>query len=118
MDNDSQRAVQIVFFCHLLICYEGHYVWLMSFSGASKAAMECREEGLGDLHSLSDEVLCLILERLDERSIGVLSTVSKLLRLFCEEEPLWQSIAIARHKDTSLVWKGTWKRTALFKNVW
>lgn len=76
--------------------------------------MDCREEGLGSLHRVSDYVICLILQRSDVPTVGVLSTVSKLLRLFCEEEPLWQYLALSKHKDGPLFWKGTWKETVLF----
>lgn len=74
--------------------------------------METRSMGLGDLGIFPDDLLCFVLETLDVRSLLTLSCVSKLLRIFCLEEPLWQAVALRMCSD-GLHWSGSWKKTAM-----
>ncbi|GMH39012.1 hypothetical protein BSKO_06910 [Bryopsis sp. KO-2023] len=75
-------------------------------------ASQIRHSGLGDLAVFPDDLICRVLECLDLGSILALAATSKFLRVFCLEEPLWQTYALDL-SEGSLAWRGNWQKTAL-----
>ncbi|KAK4489957.1 hypothetical protein RD792_000611 [Penstemon davidsonii] len=94
-------------------------------NGESTANFEIdrRNEALGDLSVLPDEILCCsILTNLTPRDVARLSCVSSSINLvfvvcsimyiLCNEEPLWMSLCL-KIVNRQLEYKGSWKNTAL-----
>ncbi|KAG8632916.1 hypothetical protein MANES_18G065400v8 [Manihot esculenta] len=71
-----------------------------------------RQEALGYLNVLPDELVCAILEYLTPRDVARLSCVSSVMYILCNEEPLWMSLCLKR-VDGPLQYEGSWKKTAL-----
>ena len=61
--------------------------------------MNARAIGLGTLGALPDELLDHILRGFDARTLALLSTTSKVLHIYCTEEPLWLELHLARCKQ-------------------
>ncbi|KAG6555930.1 hypothetical protein Mapa_001867 [Marchantia paleacea] len=73
-----------------------------------------RQDALGNLNMLSDDMLCTILGMLSPRDVGTLACVSSVFYIFCNEEPLWMQLCLEKHEG-GLDYKGTWRQTALEK---
>lgn len=69
-----------------------------------------RNSGLGNVQSLSDELVLEILGLLGGTDLGVLSTVSKSFYVFCNHEPLWRSLVLETCKG-GFLYNETWKST-------
>lgn len=69
-----------------------------------------RNTGLGNLHTLTDELVLDILGLLEGTHLGVLSTLSKSLYIFCNHEPLWRNLVLESYKG-GFFFKGSWKST-------
>ncbi|CAK9160835.1 unnamed protein product [Ilex paraguariensis] len=69
-----------------------------------------RNTGLGNLQTLSDELVLEILGFLDGTHLGILSTVSKSLYVFCNHEPLWRNLVLEKSID-GFLYNGSWKNT-------
>lgn len=76
----------------------------------SPSSHNSRNSGLGDLRSLTDELVLEILGLLAGTDLGVLSTVSKSLYVFCNHEPLWRNLVLETCKGGFLFYE-TWKST-------
>ncbi|XP_076952896.1 arginine-specific demethylase JMJ22 [Bidens hawaiensis] len=73
-----------------------------------------RTTGLGTIQTLTDELILDILGLLEATHLGVLSTVSKSLYVFCNHEPIWKNLVL----DSSphgFLFKGSWKSTYVAK---
>ncbi|KAK6942492.1 F-box domain [Dillenia turbinata] len=69
-----------------------------------------RNTGLGNLQSLSDELVLEILEFLEGTHLGILATVSKSFYVFCNHEPLWRNLVLKNYKG-GFLFNGSWKST-------
>lgn len=69
-----------------------------------------RDTGLGNLHTLSDELVLDILGFLDSTSLGVLASVSKSFYVFTNHEPLWRNLVLENLLG-GFQYKGSWKST-------
>ncbi|KAM3339800.1 F-box protein isoform X1 [Capsicum galapagoense] len=69
-----------------------------------------RNTGLGNLQTLTDELVLDILGLLEGTHLGILSTVSKSFYIFCNHEPLWRNLVLETCKG-GLFFKGSWKST-------
>ncbi|GAB4817095.1 hypothetical protein N2152v2_004141 [Parachlorella kessleri] len=77
--------------------------------------MDARLHGLGTLGGLPDELLDHILRGLDSRALALLSLTSKVLHIYCTEEPLWLELHLARCKQP-FEYRGSWRATYLACN--
>ncbi|KAL3694403.1 hypothetical protein R1sor_008054 [Riccia sorocarpa] len=73
-----------------------------------------RQDALGSLSMLSDDILCRIVGLLSPKEVGTLACVSSVFYIFCNEEPLWMQFCLEKHEGP-LDYKGTWRQTALEK---
>lgn len=71
-----------------------------------------RPDALGSLQVLPDEIICLILEALSPRDVAKLATLSSVLYVFCNEEPLWMKFCL-NNFEGPLQYKGSWRKTTL-----
>ncbi|XP_076908224.1 arginine-specific demethylase JMJ22-like [Bidens hawaiensis] len=69
-----------------------------------------RNPGLGTIKSLTDELILDILGLLEPTHLGVLSSVSKSLYVFCNHEPIWKNLVLACSPH-GFLFKGSWKST-------
>ncbi|KAH6807509.1 transferring glycosyl group transferase [Perilla frutescens var. frutescens] len=76
----------------------------------SSSSTNSRNTGLGNLKILTDELVLEILAFLSGTQLGVLSTVSKSLYVFCNQEPLWRSLVLETCKN-GFLYNGSWKNT-------
>eukprot|EP00249_Psilotum_nudum_P029798 c41182_g1_i1 orf=3-365(-) len=76
--------------------------------------LDRRPNALGGLQILSDEILCHILDFLHPPDVGILSCVSSVFYILCNEEPLWKKLCLQKQKGL-IEYKGSWRQTALEK---
>ncbi|KAL6508424.1 Arginine-specific demethylase jmj22 [Orobanche hederae] len=76
----------------------------------SASSINSRNSGLGNLQIITDELVLEILGLLSGAHLGVLSTVSKSLYVFCSHEPLWRSLVLDSCEN-GFLYNGTWKNT-------
>ncbi|KAI3688012.1 hypothetical protein L1987_81718 [Smallanthus sonchifolius] len=69
-----------------------------------------RNTGLGNIQTLTDELVLDILGFLGGTHLGILSTVSKSFYVFCNHEPLWRNLVL-EDCDDGFLFKGSWKST-------
>lgn len=69
-----------------------------------------RNTGLGNLQTLTDELVLDILGLLEGTHLGILSTVSKGFYIFCNHEPLWRNLVLETCKG-GFLFKGCWRST-------
>ncbi|XP_038697866.1 F-box protein At5g06550 [Tripterygium wilfordii] len=73
-------------------------------------SINSRNTGLGNLQTLTDELVLDILGLLDGTHLGILATVSKSFYVFTNHEPLWRNLVL----DTlngGFLYNGSWKFT-------
>lgn len=78
---------------------------------SSSSHKNSRNTGLGNLQTLSDELVLDILGLLEGTHLGVLSTVSKSFYVFCNHEPLWRNLVLDSCNDGGFLFNGSWKST-------
>ncbi|KAL7133646.1 hypothetical protein ABFS83_12G156200 [Erythranthe nasuta] len=76
----------------------------------SASSFNSRNTGLGNLQTLTDELVLDILGLLSGPHLGVLSTVSKSFYVFCNHEPLWKNLVLDTC-STGFLYNGSWKNT-------
>lgn len=76
----------------------------------SSSSINSRNTGLGNLQTLTDELVLDILGLLSGTHLGVLSTVSKSFYVFCNHEPLWRNLVLETCKN-GFLYNGSWKNT-------
>ena len=76
----------------------------------SPGSINSRDTGLGNLHTLSDELVLEILGLLDGTNLGVLATVSKSFYVFTNHEPLWRNLVLEK-LNGEFRYNGSWKYT-------
>ncbi|XP_031395524.1 F-box protein At5g06550 [Punica granatum] len=76
----------------------------------SPGAVNSRNTGLGNLQTLTDELVLEILGLLGGSHLGVLSAVSKSFYIFCSHEPLWRNIVLET-VGGGFLYNGSWKST-------
>ncbi|KAG2679855.1 hypothetical protein I3760_11G071300 [Carya illinoinensis] len=69
-----------------------------------------RNTGLGNLHTLTDELVLDILGLLDGTHLGVLATVSKSFYVFTNHEPLWRNLVL-ENLNGGFFYNESWKST-------
>ncbi|CAL5356932.1 unnamed protein product [Camellia sinensis] len=69
-----------------------------------------RNTGLGNLQTLTDELVLEILGFLSATHLGVLSTVSKSFYVFSNHEPIWRNLVLENSED-GFLYNGSWKST-------
>lgn len=70
-----------------------------------------RNNSLGSLRILSDEVILSILGGLEPTELGRLATVSKALYCFANHEDLWRAFVLQLDDDVGWCYEKTWKMT-------
>lgn len=73
-------------------------------------SVNSRNTGLGNLQTLTDELVLDILGLLDGTHLGVLATVSKSFYVFSNHEPLWRNLVLD-HLNGGFLFNGSWKST-------
>lgn len=73
-------------------------------------SVNSRNTGLGNLQTLTDELVLEILAFLAGAHLGVLATVSKSFNIFANHEPLWRNLVLENLNDR-LLYNGYWKST-------
>lgn len=73
-------------------------------------SVNSRNTGLGNLQTLTDELVIDVLGFLDATQLGVLATVSKSFYVFANHEPLWRNLALDNLKG-EFMFNGSWKST-------
>ncbi|KAK6152249.1 hypothetical protein DH2020_014884 [Rehmannia glutinosa] len=76
----------------------------------SASSINSRNTGLGNLQTLTDELVLEILGLLSGPHLGVLSTVSKSFYVFCNHEPLWRNLVL-ESCENGFLYNGSWKST-------
>ncbi|XP_065855954.1 arginine-specific demethylase JMJ22 [Euphorbia lathyris] len=76
----------------------------------SPSLINSRNTGLGNIQSLSDELVLDILGLLDATNLGILSTVSKSFYVFANHEFLWRNLVLDKLSD-GFLFNGSWKST-------
>lgn len=76
----------------------------------SSSSHNSRNTGLGNLQTLTDELVLEILGFLGGSHLGVLSTVSKSFYVFSNHEPLWRNLVLENY-DGGFSYNGSWKST-------
>ncbi|PRT55391.1 hypothetical protein B9G98_03011 [Wickerhamiella sorbophila] len=71
-----------------------------------------RRPGMGLFGRLPDEIVMTIVQELDAKSLLALGHTCKGLFAYCWFDELWKQVIYER-KSPDLVWKGSWRRTAL-----
>ncbi|XP_057948115.1 arginine-specific demethylase JMJ22 isoform X1 [Malania oleifera] len=69
-----------------------------------------RNTGLGNLQTLTDELVLEILGLLSGAQLGILTTVSKSFYVFCSHEPLWRNLVL-ENLNGRFLYIGSWKYT-------
>ncbi|XP_071710290.1 arginine-specific demethylase JMJ22 [Rutidosis leptorrhynchoides] len=72
-----------------------------------------RNTGLGNIQTLTDELVLDILGLLEGTHLGILSTVSKSFYVFCNHEPLWRNLVLesCEVSKNGFLFNGSWKST-------
>eukprot|EP00257_Ricinus_communis_P018983 XP_015577832.1 F-box protein At5g06550 [Ricinus communis] len=73
-------------------------------------SINSRNTGLGNLHTLTDELVLDILGLLDGTHLGILATVSKSFYVFANHEPLWRNLVLD-NLNGAFLFNGSWKLT-------
>lgn len=73
-------------------------------------SINSRDTGLGNLHTLTDELILEILGLLDGNHLGILATVSKSFCVFTSHEPIWRNLVLENLSD-GFRYNGSWKST-------
>ncbi|KAF2289578.1 hypothetical protein GH714_037285 [Hevea brasiliensis] len=73
-------------------------------------SINSRNTGLGNLQTLSDELILDILGLLDGTHLGVLAAVSKSFCVFANHEPLWRNLVLD-NLNGGFLFNGSWKST-------
>ncbi|KAK9450857.1 uncharacterized protein V1518DRAFT_411881 [Limtongia smithiae] len=73
-------------------------------------ATTMRTEQLGAFAVLSDELVTLLLQELDARSLRQLGYASRVMSAFATQDDLWKQLLVRRGM-TPTHWYGTWRRT-------
>ncbi|GKU91088.1 hypothetical protein SLEP1_g5008 [Rubroshorea leprosula] len=73
-------------------------------------SVNSRNTGLGNLQTLTDELVLEILGLLDATHLGVLACVSKSFYVFSNHEPLWRNLVLDGLNGRFL-YDGSWKST-------
>ncbi|KAG9160403.1 hypothetical protein Leryth_008817 [Lithospermum erythrorhizon] len=89
---------------------ESHGVQPLGNLYFSSNSHNSRNSGLGNMQILSDELVLEILGLLEGTLLGVLSSVSKSLYVFCNHEPLWRNLVLEMCKD-GIFYTKSWKNT-------
>lgn len=76
----------------------------------SSIAHNSRNTGLGNLQTLTDEIVLEILGLLGGAHLGILSTVSKSFYVFGSHEPLWRTLVLENYGG-GFLYNGSWKLT-------
>ncbi|CAO2827158.1 unnamed protein product [Amaranthus hypochondriacus] len=76
----------------------------------SLTSQNSRDIGLGNFKTLSDELVLEILGLLDAKNLGILSTVSKSLYIFCTHEPVWRNLVLET-LNGGFLYHGSWRKT-------
>ncbi|XP_074353823.1 arginine-specific demethylase JMJ22 [Apium graveolens] len=76
----------------------------------SSCAHNLRNTGLGNLQTLTDELVLDILGLLDATHLANLSAVSKSFYIFCTHEPLWRNLVLEKFGGDFL-FDGSWRFT-------
>ncbi|KAK6126510.1 hypothetical protein DH2020_039744 [Rehmannia glutinosa] len=76
----------------------------------SASSINSRNTGLGNLQTLTDELVLEILGLLSGPHLGFLSTVSKSFYVFCNHEPLWRNLVL-ESCENGFLYTGSWKNT-------
>ncbi|XP_009362639.1 F-box protein At5g06550 isoform X1 [Pyrus x bretschneideri] len=76
----------------------------------SPGSVNSRNTGLGNLQTLTDELVLEILGLLGGTHLGVLATVSRSFYVFANHEPLWRNLVLDDLKGR-LLYNGSWKST-------
>ncbi|PON40808.1 LRR-domain containing protein [Trema orientale] len=74
------------------------------------SSVNSRNTGLGNLRTLTDELVLDILGLLGGTHLGVLATVSKSFYVFSNHEPLWRNLVL-ENLSGGFIYKGSWKFT-------
>ncbi|KAL4591892.1 hypothetical protein LXL04_004867 [Taraxacum kok-saghyz] len=78
----------------------------------SSSPHNSRNTGLGNIQTLTDELVLDILGFLRGTDLGILSTVSKSFYVFSNHEPLWRNLVLDNCGiDNGFLFKGSWKST-------
>ncbi|KAL4974937.1 hypothetical protein BDW66DRAFT_152396 [Aspergillus desertorum] len=81
-------------------------------SGNALFASENLRTAIGTFNLVPDELILILLEFLDSRSLLQLGQTCKALYAFTRAEDLWKAIFI-RSPPATFTWKGTWRSTYL-----
>ena len=73
-------------------------------------SINSRNTGLGNLQTLTDELVLDILGLLGGTHLGVLATVSKSFYVFTNHEPLWRNLVL-ENLNAGFLYNGSWKST-------
>ena len=76
----------------------------------SSTSLNSRDTGLGNLKTLTDELVLEILGLLDGAHLGILACVSKSFYVFCTNEPLWRNLVLETLKG-GFLFDGLWRTT-------
>ncbi|XP_022982916.1 F-box protein At5g06550 [Cucurbita maxima] len=71
-----------------------------------------RNTGLGNMQTLTDELVLDVLGLLDDTDLGVLASVSKSFYVFANHETLWRNLVLDKVKG-GFLYNRTWKSTYL-----
>lgn len=75
-------------------------------------SVNSRNTGLGNLQTLTDELVLDILGLLGATHLGVLATVSKSFYVFTNHEPLWRNLVL-ESLNSGFLFNGSWKSTCI-----
>ncbi|XP_054803393.1 arginine-specific demethylase JMJ22 [Prosopis cineraria] len=89
-----------------------HTYWVQPLGNLylNPGSINCRDTGLGNLHTLTDELVLEILGLLNGNDLGVLATVSKSFYVFTNHEPIWRNLVLENLSD-GFRYNGSWKST-------
>ncbi|KAI9122018.1 hypothetical protein K1719_006707 [Acacia pycnantha] len=89
-----------------------HTYWVQPLGNLylNTGSINCRDTGLGNLHTLTDELLLEILGLLSGNDLGVLATVSKCFYVFTTHEPIWRNLVL-ENLSGGFRYNGSWKST-------
>ncbi|KAF9595424.1 hypothetical protein IFM89_000342 [Coptis chinensis] len=79
----------------------------------SSSSHNSRNTGLGNLQTLSDELVLDILGLLEGTHLAILAMVSKSFYVFCNHEPLWRNLVLENFKG-GFFFSESWKTTYVF----
>ncbi|KAK4272643.1 hypothetical protein QN277_021166 [Acacia crassicarpa] len=89
-----------------------HTYWVQPLGNLylNTGSINCRDTGLGNLHTLTDELVLEILGLLSGNDLGVLATVSKCFYVFTNHEPIWRNLVL-ENLSGGFRYNGSWKST-------